>query len=101
MAVTASTTLTDSGKRAGVVAASFGARFAHVHHHDEAEVVVGADDAVDGHQHGEPDQVRIHGGLEDVELAEEAGGDRQAEQRKQERASDAAATTGWRRPRPA
>ena len=60
--------------------------FAHVHDDDEAEVVVGADDAVDGHHHGEPDQVRVDGGLEDVKLAEEAGRDWQAEQRKQEEA---------------
>ena len=59
---------------------------AHVHHDDEAEVVVGADDAVDGHQNREPDQVGVDGGLEDVELAEEACGDGQAEERKQEEA---------------
>src|SRR5260370_41154891 len=60
------------------------AGLAHVHYDDETNVVVGADDAVDGHQDGQPDEVRADSGLEDVELAEEASGDGQAEQREQE-----------------
>src|SRR5260370_31165304 len=61
---------------------------AHVHYDDETNVVVGPDDAVDGHQDGQPDEVRAHSGLEDVELAEEACGDGQAEQREQEEGED-------------
>ena len=62
----------------------FGAGLAHVHHHNHANVVVRADDAVDGHDHSQPDQMRIDGGLENIELAEEAGGYGKAEERKQE-----------------
>src|SRR5271168_115175 len=69
------------GEAGGRFGGDFRAGFAHVHEHDDAQVVVGADDAVDGHEHGEPDEMRVDGGFEDIELAEEAGGDGQAEQR--------------------
>src|SRR5580704_19284398 len=72
------------GEARGGGGGDFGAGFAHVHDDDEANVVVGANDAVDGHEDGEPDEVGVYGGFEDVELAEEACGDRQAEKRKQE-----------------
>src|SRR6185437_14406808 len=52
-------------------------------HDNETDIVVGADDAVNGHQNSEPNQVGIHGDFEDVELAEEAGGDGKSEQREQ------------------
>ena len=52
------------------------AGLAHVHYDDETNVVVGADNAVDGHEDGKPNEVRAHSGFEDVELAEEACGDR-------------------------
>src|SRR5208337_4093179 len=60
--------------------------FAHVHHDDDTQVVVGADDAVDGHQNGQPNELGLDGRGEDVQLAEEARGDGQAEQGKQEHA---------------
>src|SRR4029077_20432403 len=66
----------------------FGAGFAHIHDDDQAEEVVGADDAVDGHEDGKPDEVGVYGGFEDVELAEEACGDRQAQQGEQKEGQD-------------
>ncbi len=58
--------------------------FAHVHHHDHAEIVVRANRGVDRHQHRQPDQLRIDGRLEHVELAEESRRDRHSQQGKQE-----------------
>src|SRR6266851_4959088 len=62
------------------------ARFAHVHGDDDFQIVVGADDAVDSHENGEPDQVGIYGGLEDIEFAKEACGDGQTQERKKKKA---------------
>jgi len=52
----------------------------------KAQIVVGADDAVDGHEDGEPDEIGMNRHGEDVKLAEETSGDRQTEQREQKEA---------------
>src|SRR5258708_37332949 len=72
------------GKGGGLGGGSSRARLGNIQDRDDAEVVIRADDAVDGHQDGEPDQVRIHGSFEDIELAEEPSRDGQAEEREQE-----------------
>jgi len=59
------------------------ARFAHVHHNDDPEIVVSADRAVDDTNQREPDEVRTESGAEYVELGEEAAGDRNSDQRQQ------------------
>ena len=56
----------------------------HVHHHQDAQVVAGCYRAVQQSQHGQPDQVRFQGGLEDIEFAEEPAGEGNADQREQE-----------------
>src|SRR5262249_31910821 len=58
----------------------------HIHDDDEAEVVVNADGAVNGHEDGEPNQIRMDGRSEDIEFSEEARRDWKTEQRKQENA---------------
>ena len=47
-------------------------RLAHIHGDDYAQVVVGADDAVERSDDREPDEARIERGIEDVEFSEEA-----------------------------
>ena len=44
-------------------------RLVEIHHLDDAQVIERADDAGDDADDGEPDQVRVDGGEEDVELA--------------------------------
>jgi len=56
----------------------------HVHDDQDVQVVIRRDGAVQQTEDGQPDQVAIQGGLEDVELAEEAAGERDADQREQE-----------------
>src|ERR1019366_6503459 len=60
------------------------ARFVHVHHYQDPQVVVGRHGAVQQAENGQPIQMAVKGGLEDVELAEEAAGKRDADQREQE-----------------
>src|SRR5580704_16682263 len=60
------------------------ARLAHVHHHDDAQVVVGADRAVDLSDEGQPNQIRLYRGTEDIELGEKSAGHGDADQREQE-----------------
>src|ERR1035437_2744441 len=60
------------------------ARFVHVHHHQDAQIVVRRNGAVQQTENRQPIQVAIQRRLEDVELAEEAAGERDADQREQE-----------------
>src|ERR1700683_4346358 len=55
-------------------------RFAHVHHHDDAQVVVSAYAAVEHADDCEPDQIRFHGRAEHIELGKEAAGHRDPNQ---------------------
>ena len=56
----------------------------HVHHHQDPQIVVSRDRAVQQAENRQPHQVRLQRRLEDIELAEEAGGQRNADQREQE-----------------
>jgi len=50
-----------------------------VHDDDDAEVVEGGDGAREQTEDGEPDEAGVDGGFEDVELAEEAAGEGDAD----------------------
>src|SRR6185437_4873178 len=58
--------------------------FSHVHHNQDAQVIESGDRAVEQAEDRKPDEVRIESGAEDVELAEESGGQRHTDQRHQE-----------------
>ena len=50
---------------------------AHVHHHDQPEVIVSADNAVNRHQNRKLDQIGTDRGPEDVQFPEETSRDRE------------------------
>src|ERR1039458_9612634 len=60
------------------------ARFVHVHHYQDPQVVVGRHGAVQQAENGQPIQVAVQRRLEDVELAEEAAGGRDGDGGEQE-----------------
>src|ERR1700722_3555778 len=55
-------------------------RLSHVHHYDDAEVIVRPNCAVDDADDREPYQVRLQGGTEDIELGEESARHRNTNQ---------------------
>ncbi len=76
-------------------------RLVEIHDLDDAQIVERADDAGEHADHGEPDQIGVDRGEEDVELAEEPGERRDAGQREHEDRRAPAASPGWVRGRPA
>src|ERR1700677_691865 len=63
---------------------NFVARLAHIHHDNDAQVVIGAQRAVQNHDYCQDNQIRIERGGQYVKLCKEAAGDRNADQRHQE-----------------
>ncbi len=55
----------------------------HVHDHQDAQVVIRGDRAGQQTQDRQPHQIRLQRGFEDIELAEKAAGERNADHREQ------------------
>jgi hypothetical protein len=56
-------------------------RLAHVHHDNDAQVIVGPHRAIDHANDRQSDKVRLHGGAEHVKLGEESARHRDSDQR--------------------
>src|SRR5712692_1766725 len=60
---------------------SCGLALAHVHGDDRPQIVIDGDHAVEYGDDSKPDEVRVDGGAEEIELAQEAGRDWETSER--------------------